>query len=365
MYSISFLAHPPPASRVPRYFAWAWAGVLLVAGWFPFSGWEDTGVPLFAFLTYDWPYYFSRFDFGLNIAAFVPLGATIWLDRRRRGGIRGWLIAVILGGLLSLLIELVQVYLPGRDASKVDLLANTLGAAVGAALAAVWRKLPFAPALARLRHRLFVNGAVADLGLVLLLVWLLAQINPALPLFGVVVKPVGLPQPFESPLQDPALFLRLLEIGGATLHFLNVGMFLATLLRIHQHPLRAMALLAVSALLIKLLMAGMLLNPGDFFSWLNLNVLAAQLIGWLLLAAVCRLHRRWLALLGILTMVASEAVSYFWPLNANPIAMLELFRWSLGHLQNFSAVASLAADAWPLGTLIYFALYLRFHGREE
>jgi glycopeptide antibiotics resistance protein len=71
-----------------------------------------------------------------NVALFVPLGALamMWSEHRR------WLHAVLLGLAVSGAVELMQdVFRPGRTASWVDVLANTVGTALGAALIALWR----------------------------------------------------------------------------------------------------------------------------------------------------------------------------------------------------------------------------------
>lgn len=69
-------------------------------------------------------------DFALNIVLFTPLGAAIWHVRRRL------LDAVIVGLLVSVVIELLQFRtIVGRDATLGDVLANTVGSLVGAAVA--------------------------------------------------------------------------------------------------------------------------------------------------------------------------------------------------------------------------------------
>jgi hypothetical protein len=78
----------------------------------------------------DWGYYK---DVLINIGGFVPLGfcvcAYIFLFRRV-----GWpiIVTVILGGMLSLTIEVLQGFMPTRDSSCTDLIMNTLGTAIGA-----------------------------------------------------------------------------------------------------------------------------------------------------------------------------------------------------------------------------------------
>ena len=68
-------------------------------------------------------------DFILNLALLAPVGAGLRL--------RGWRPAAILGCVLALSagIELLQFLLPiGRDASVLDVVANTAGAGMAAAL---------------------------------------------------------------------------------------------------------------------------------------------------------------------------------------------------------------------------------------
>jgi hypothetical protein len=64
-------------------------------------------------------------DVLINIVLYVPfgLGAALLGAQRRK--------AILAGALLSATIELVQIWLPGRDASVGDVLANTLGTAIG------------------------------------------------------------------------------------------------------------------------------------------------------------------------------------------------------------------------------------------
>ena len=69
-------------------------------------------------------------DFTLNILLFVPAGlALLWLTG-------SWTTTTIIGAAMTLVIETLQWrFIPGRDASLGDLLANTLGTMLGAWLA--------------------------------------------------------------------------------------------------------------------------------------------------------------------------------------------------------------------------------------
>jgi hypothetical protein len=69
-------------------------------------------------------------DLAVNLLGFVPLGLLVaWA-----GGRRGLVAATVFGASLSLLIELAQVWIPGRDSSGIDLICNALGALLGGVL---------------------------------------------------------------------------------------------------------------------------------------------------------------------------------------------------------------------------------------
>lgn len=71
-------------------------------------------------------------EFVANILLFVPLGFLL----RAAFPKATWVGAAALGAVVSLVIEVLQVFTP-RVSDPRDLLANTLGAIVGALLAAL------------------------------------------------------------------------------------------------------------------------------------------------------------------------------------------------------------------------------------
>ncbi|MFH8251573.1 VanZ family protein [Microbacterium sp. B2969] len=68
-------------------------------------------------------------EFAANVLMFVPLGFLLTLLFRHP-----W-YGVLLALAISAGVEIAQIVIPSREASLRDVLANTTGAAVGAALA--------------------------------------------------------------------------------------------------------------------------------------------------------------------------------------------------------------------------------------
>ncbi|GAA5784191.1 hypothetical protein GCM10007860_16710 [Chitiniphilus shinanonensis] len=346
---VSYLAGHTPQSRVSRYFLACYLLIILLLSFYPFSGWRYNGEPIFAFYRYPLPYYFTFFDNFANVLAYVPLGLGLvqWLRRRWYA----WPLAVAGGVALSAGVEFVQQFLPDRVASNLDILANGTGAVIGATLALFVGSRRWQRRWLVFRHSYLVPSVIADWGIVWMGLWYVTQCDPSVPFLGVVVEAVTLPQPFISPMADARLFLDLLESAGVALHLLGVAMLVSTLLRHQRHVVPAMLGTLIAGLLLKLLFAGMMLKRTEFFAWINLNVVVGALAGLLLVAACARLNQRLRALVGALSLGAALGVSWLWPLAPQLAATLALFRWSYGHLQHFSGMATLVGDVWPYGAI--------------
>ncbi len=76
---------------------------------------------------------FLRLEFMANIMLFVPFGIFLVLLFGRRM----WWLAIVLGVLLTVGIEFAQNFIPSRVSDPRDLVANSLGAVIGALLALV------------------------------------------------------------------------------------------------------------------------------------------------------------------------------------------------------------------------------------
>ena len=73
-------------------------------------------------------------DLIINVAGFIPFGFFFFAflnNVNESSRYRNYLFTIILGGTISLAIELMQVYLPTRSSSLTDLICNILGTILG------------------------------------------------------------------------------------------------------------------------------------------------------------------------------------------------------------------------------------------
>ncbi|KAF0814002.1 hypothetical protein IGB42_01681 [Andreprevotia sp. IGB-42] len=361
---IAYLARDVAPSRVSRFFLICYLLVILVVSFYPFSGWRFTGEPVLAFYTYPLPYYFTLFDNLVNVLAYVPVGVGVGLTVRKRG--ISWLVAAVAGALLSGAVEFIQQFIPGRIASNLDILSNGFGALLGGLLALLLSSRSWQRRWQVYRYSHMREGTAVEWGVVWLGLWFVTQFDPTVPFLGVVVEARGLPQPFDSPIANAELFLHLLEAGGMMLQMVGVALFVATLMRHPREVPAAIRITLLTALVVKLAFAGMLLQPAQFFAWVNRNVVIGGVAGSVLLWGLWRLQWRWRALCGVLALAAAAAVSWIWPLSPQLSATLPLFRWHYGHLMHFSGLAAVIGDIWPYGAIIILlCLVLRRGGHGD
>ena len=97
----------------------------------PFAPWiaPPPATPFWPFA--PWPPRWTRFDVIANVVAYVPFGIFVALVPRRATPRARTGVAFAAGVTLSFALETLQMFLPPRDASLIDLVANTGGALVG------------------------------------------------------------------------------------------------------------------------------------------------------------------------------------------------------------------------------------------
>ena len=123
--------------------------VILYGSLFPFhfEAREIPDGPLTALLS-TWDVLDDRGDSISNLLLYLPLGFFFVRALRTSRVLPGWVIATLVtfaGFALSMCIETVQFYIPGRESTMGDVYANTAGAFAGA-LAAACLKRDLVPA---------------------------------------------------------------------------------------------------------------------------------------------------------------------------------------------------------------------------
>ena len=350
-------SHRPLASR-PRglHLAWilavAYLLVIAYASLQPFSGWWNPPAEIRRFLLAPWPRYITLEDVLINIGAYVPLGflaARAWL--RRLGGPGAVLAAATLAALISVAMETAQMFLPTRIASNVDVLANSLGGLIGALAAPL-----FSPTrllgmrLARLRRSWFVYGASADVGLVLLCVWLATQLNPTAQLFGTG----NLRSTFDLPawfIHTPQLLLAS-EAAVAGFNVLGLGLVAVALTRTSMPRGTTIALVLGAAFAAKTLTAWAIPKSAGPFAWLTPGVAAGVLVAVLLVYALSRLPLRAQWIVAALSFAAAIAAINVAPDNPYQTIPPQLLAGPT-HFLSFSGIVRALSELWPFLAVAY------------
>ncbi len=339
------------ASPLARFLLLAWILLAIYASLYPLSGWRDPGVSALAFLTAPWPRYLTALDLAMNVAAYLPFGALCVLALYPRlRGIAAVVVALAAGALLSFTLEAAQGFLPARISSNVDWLCNIGGTLLGATLAApvaAWA-LEASP-LKRIRAAAFEAGVAADLGLVVLGLWLFAQLNPATLLFGLG----DLRDLFAAPpaSEQPAALFVSIEALTAAANLTAAALILASIASATVARRALVLALLAAALVVKVLAFAILVDAGNILAWLTPGAQRGLALGLVLallgvgLGGVTRL-----VVAALLLMAATVLVNLAPP---NPYRAAILSVWSQGHFLNFNGLTRLVSSAWPFAALAY------------
>ena len=366
-------SHEPRTGFSPHTVRLAWIlaiAYLLVIGYAslqPFRNWRWPPPEILRFYSAPWPEFITLQDVAVNFAAYVPLGVLLSIGWSARfGPARGALAATLAAAVLSLAMEAVQVFLPARIASNVDLLANTLGALVGAMAAPLLAPAqPIGNRIQSARGRLFRDGMPADVGLVIVGLWLITQFHPSAQLFGngALRATLDLPR-FLNHTSWLALGS---EAAVVTFSVAGVGLMLAALMRDGGRPLPVIGAVIGVALVLKLGNALAVARAATPFAWLTPGVLIGLCAGWLMLWATVRLKQRAQLAGAVTCIVAATAVINLAPVNPYLSVPPQLLVRGASHFLNFSGILRALSELWPLlatGFLIY-ALGSRPRGAEE
>lgn len=350
-------------------------GLIMYASLYPFSGWRDQGVAPWAFLIAPWPRYWTGFDVGANILGYVPAGFFLALTACRTGRGRNAVAgATLVCLLLSMGMETLQIYLPARVSSNVDLGLNVLGGWIGAVSASGLERLGALARWGRIRARWFV--AEARGALVLLALWPVALLFP-------VSVPLGLGQVLGRLLSaletlllgTPFLpWLPLQDAGSGWLlpqvEFFCVllGLLIPTLVGYCIiRPAMRRAVFAVAALVVGIgttsLSAALTYGPQHAWEWVHWPVLAGLVSGLVLALALVRIPDRAGAALALLAM--GMYLSLLNQAPADPYFTLTLQTWEQGRFIRFHGLVQWLGWLWPYAALVYLLQHVWRRDREN
>ena len=341
-------------ARLRTWLAIGYALFIVYASLSPFSGWREQGLDFLEVLGEPLRYTYTAFDAAVNLLSYLPFGLLAGLALRARcGALASVILGLCLGAMLSAGMEYLQMYLPARISSNMDLLANSAGALLGALLAmsmASWTWL-----LVRLTHwrsGLFHQGKEMDFGLALLALWIFGQINPSLPMLGNVFISEVARQPFAALTPVPFDWW---ESGAVTLNLLMLGTLLLTLLRTPRNAVAALPVILSVVALVKFVMAAALLKSWALLLWINSEAVLGMLLGMALLFAMLSLPRSVAIIFGAAVALAYFAVVNFVFGDNTPAAAMSVYHWHYGHLLNYNGLAQTISLVFPL--LLLFHLW--------
>lgn len=313
----------------------------------PFSGWRMPPAEVIGFLRAPWPRYITSSDIALNIAAYLPLGAMLFTALRpRRSPVAAWLAATLAGSLLSLSMESIQMFLPTRIASNVDLLTNSAGTCVGA-LAAWFALLPAhnSNPLRALRQRMFRGGVSVDLGLLLIALWIVIQFHPVPLTFtsGDLREAFELAPRFAYTPQS--YFLA--EITVVALATLAIGLVVSLVLAPGQRPLLSALAVLVLALAARAAADAMMVHSAHLLQWLTPGTGLGLATGVVVLALSVRLPRITRVVTAVLCLAAGIVVVNVSPVNPYLAVPPFMLGPQQSHLVNFNHVLHVLSGMWP------------------
>ena len=355
-------------TRLPHVLATLYGLAIVYASLEPFRPWlpPPPGTPFFLFdaASARW----IRYDALLNILAYVPFGFFVALLRSGASPAQRIGYGVAIGAAMSFAMESLQMYVPPRVASPFDLAANAIGALLGAMLAtALARNESTRESFYRARARLFLPGHLGDVGLALMLLWLVAQTNPGIPLFAVTfdsdpIAPLGVIAALPLAHDDARTVAHesasvVVQAAGTGFQVLGVGLFAALLLRRRRHTGVIVVALIVGALLLKGVAAAVLLKPAIWQSWVRPGVLIGITVGTLLLGVAIALPRPVQVAVCAIALLSALGAPMLAPETVTSRAPIAIFDWHYGQLLNYNGLTRAALLVWPFLTAAWlFAL---------
>ncbi|HEY0879548.1 MAG TPA: VanZ family protein [Zeimonas sp.] len=362
----------PTRRRASRSAGWlaAYGAALVYASLYPWADWRAPSAAMFDFAAAPWPRWWTAFDVATNLIAYLPFGllASVAIARGARTSVvRAAPWALVIAALLSFALESAQSLLPARVPSRLDLVTNIAGAALGAMIA-VWFGRRRIERLPRVLRDAFTVAPRATAGALLLVAWPVAQWYPQSLVFATGDLLFAWPSPSGAELPDwraslilPARYEPFIEAGAVSLAVVAIGsmmreVFVAPVRPGTRPPAWPIALPIVAACAIKSIAGAVVLGAAHAFGWLSAatqgGLVAGAIASIALLPAGPRL-RTGCALAAIATGTLLVNLA---PPNEYYLSMLA--HWD-GEWSNFHGLLRALATLWPFAAIAWCGRRLR------
>jgi len=347
--------------------AWLYAGLIVYASLYPFSGWRTTGATALGFLFLPWPRWWTGFDLVSNLLGYLPLGALTFgaLVRSGWNGGVAFASAVAAATLLSLSMESLQGLLPMRVASNLDLALNATGAAVGAGLGLVTHLLGGVERWQVIRDRWFIGSSAG--GLALLVLWPIGLLFPTpLPLaLGQVLDRVQETiaalfqgtwlEPWVEHWHDAEPRLDALppgnELLAIALGLLAPCLVAFTIAKPGWRRLLLVVGVAALGFVATTLSTALNFGPQHALAWRTPVVLPAFCVAAGLATLLALVSRRAAAGVGLVTLTAMVALVAQAP--TDPYFAQSMQAWEQGRFIRFHGAAQWVGWLWPYAAMAY------------
>jgi VanZ family protein len=345
------MSAPRTSTRARRYLAAGYVLLIVYASLSPFTGWRDQGVTFGEVLTAPLWLKYTVMDAWINMLAYIPLGVLVALILLGRLGARRTVAVTLLAGTaLSASMEYLQMYLPARTSSNLDILTNSLGMLAGAVLAVQIAPSAWFAALMRWRRDGIRRGSGVDFGLALAALWMFAQVNPSLPMLGnTFIKEVER-APFQPVVPEP---FGSLAAAVTALNLLMVGCLYLTLVQRRRDALIAVVATLGMVAACKFAAAAVLFKPWAVLLWLNGESMLGITAGLAALVAITRASRRVLSACGATAAIGYLAVGEGLLDGRVPPGLSRLYYWREGHFLTYNGLSHLILFLFPVLLLGY------------
>lgn len=328
---------------------------LVYGSLYPWQNWQLSEQELSMFAASLWPRYITETDVLTNVLLYIPFGlfASILLLRKLPVGL-SLLVAMLSGILLSLSLEITQMFLPARISSLLDAALNSSGVVIGCFLALLTsRETTLGQACIQIRYTLFWPGRLYDVGLSVLVLWMLSQLIPLFP----SVSKSNLEQALgiiRFTVSNPDA-LNITVIAGFTLAIAGLGFLFQTVIKENTNSLIMFSLFTLIVLLLQIPVISRALT---------LESIIGLIIGLLVYGALMRREQKQLVLYAsccIVSYVVLDRVLHSpGPHPSDSINWIP-FKSQMHTLTGFAEISNLM---WPYIALAYLSMHTRYITRN-